>query len=65
MSNIKLLDCTLRDGAYITNGNFGSGVIKGIIKNLSNANSNVFIRLVGTKLSSCVSVQIIVGYFSL
>ena len=34
---IALLDCTLRDGAYITGGNFGSSAIKGIIKNLQDA----------------------------
>lgn len=37
MTQVNLLDCTLRDGAYITDGNFGSGIIKGIINNLNNA----------------------------
>lgn len=36
--NIQLLDCTLRDGAYITSGNFGDKVISGIIHNLTYAN---------------------------
>lgn len=40
MCNIELLDCTLRDGAYITNGDFGTKVIKGILLNLVNANVN-------------------------
>ena len=34
MGKIQLLDCTLRDGAYIVNGMFGDNGIKGIIKNL-------------------------------
>ncbi len=35
---IKLLDCTLRDGAYIVNSMFGVPAMKGIIKKLQNAN---------------------------
>lgn len=35
---IKLLDCTLRDGAYIVNANFGTPAMKGIIKKLQQAN---------------------------
>ena len=27
MANIELLDCTLRDGSYIVNGDFGADVI--------------------------------------
>ncbi len=38
MSKISILDCTLRDGAYINNGIFGDNTIKGIIENLQNAN---------------------------
>lgn len=38
---IELLDCTLRDGAYITNSEFGDLTIKGIIKKLQNANIEV------------------------
>lgn len=34
MSNIKLLDCTLRDGGYINNWNFGFHTTKDIIKKL-------------------------------
>lgn len=39
--NISVLDCTLRDGAYITNSKFGTAAIKGIIKNLQNANVEI------------------------
>ena len=41
MGNIKLLDCTLRDGAYIVNSQFGDPVIKGIIKKLQDANVDI------------------------
>lgn len=34
MGNIKLLDCTLRDGGYINEWNFGSHTIKDIIRKL-------------------------------
>lgn len=34
MNNIKLLDCTLRDGGYINDWNFGFHTIKDIIKKL-------------------------------
>lgn len=34
MTNIKLLDCTLRDGGYINDWNFGYHTIKSIIKQL-------------------------------
>lgn len=37
MKKIKLLDCTLRDGAYIVNSMFGDAAIKGIISSLDNA----------------------------
>ena len=35
MNNIKLLDCTLRDGGYINNWEFGFRIIKNIIKKLT------------------------------
>lgn len=35
---IQLLDCTLRDGAYIVNAEFGTPAIKGIIKKMQDAN---------------------------
>ena len=34
MGNIKLLDCTLRDGGYINDWNFGYYTIKDIIRKL-------------------------------
>ncbi len=37
MNNIKLLDCTLRDGGYINDWNFGFHIIKDIIKKLVNS----------------------------
>ena len=37
MGNIKLLDCTLRDGAYIVDSMFGEAAIKGIINKLQDA----------------------------
>lgn len=39
--SIQLLDCTLRDGAYIVDGNFGDRAIYGIIKRLSEANIDI------------------------
>lgn len=35
---IELLDCTLRDGAYIVDAKFGTPAIKGIIKKMQDAN---------------------------
>ena len=40
-TNIQLLDCTLRDGAYITNGDFGVPAIVGLIKKLSEAKIDI------------------------
>ena len=34
---IELLDCTLRDGAYINASIFGKDTIRGMIKRLQNA----------------------------
>ena len=34
---IKILDCTLRDGAYVVDSFFGEDTIKGIIKELTNS----------------------------
>ena len=39
--NIQLLDCTLRDGAYIVNAKFGTPAIKGIIKKMEDANVDI------------------------
>ena len=38
---LQLLDCTLRDGAYVVDGNFGSNVISGIIRKLQDANIDI------------------------
>lgn len=37
MGKISLLDCTLRDGAYIVDSRFGTNTIKGIIKKMQDA----------------------------
>lgn len=34
MTNVRVLDCTLRDGGHVVQGNFGKNVIKAIISNL-------------------------------
>ena len=39
--SVILLDCTLRDGAYITGGDFGESAIKGIINKLQEANVEI------------------------
>ena len=42
MSNIiKLLDCTLRDGAYVTESYFGTPTIRGIIKKMQDAQVDI------------------------
>ena len=41
MSKIKMLDCTLRDGAYIVNSEFGEPAIKGIIRKLQDASIDI------------------------
>ena len=38
---MQLLDCTLRDGAYIVDAKFGTSAIKGIIDKLQNANIEI------------------------
>lgn len=38
---LQLLDCTLRDGAYVVDGKFGSSVIIGIIRKLQEANIDI------------------------
>ena len=39
--NISLLDCTLRDGAHVTGGNFGMPAIRGTIENLVEAKVDI------------------------
>jgi 4-hydroxy 2-oxovalerate aldolase len=41
MSNIRILDCTLRDGGYINDWKFGKKTIKGIINHLAEANIDI------------------------
>lgn len=41
MSQIQLLDCTLRDGCYIVEGNFSTPVIRGIAQKLQSANVDI------------------------
>ena len=38
---IELLDCTLRDGAYIVDSMFGTTAMKGIISHLQDAQVNI------------------------
>lgn len=38
---VQLLDCTLRDGAYIVDSKFGTPAIKGIIRKMQNANIDI------------------------
>lgn len=41
MNNLQILDCTLRDGGYINNWNFGNKIIKRILKYLSAAHIDI------------------------
>lgn len=41
MNHAKILDCTLRDGAYLVDKTFGDNVIVGIIKGLLEANIDI------------------------
>lgn len=38
---VKILDCTLRDGAYIVDAKFGTTVLKGIIQSIQDANIEI------------------------
>jgi len=40
-TKIKLLDCTLRDGAYIVESKFGTAAIKGIVNKLQSAGVDI------------------------
>lgn len=61
MNNIKLLDCTLRDGGYVVDTVFGDYVIKGVLKKLINSKIDVIeigyikdgIRKEGSTTFSC------------
>ena len=39
--SIKVLDCTLRDGAYITNSEFGEASVRGIISQMQKAHVDI------------------------
>ncbi len=58
MNHINILDCTLRDGGYINNWQFGKENIKNIINNLEDAKIDIiecgFIRCVGQDENSSV-----------
>lgn len=58
MNNVLILDCTLRDGGYINNWNFGEKCINGIICNLIDAQVDIvecgFIRNVHDDKDSSV-----------
>ena len=41
MSKISILDCTLRDGGYVNNWNYGEDTIKGVITGLEEAGINI------------------------
>ncbi|MGN1458229.1 MAG: aldolase catalytic domain-containing protein [Acutalibacteraceae bacterium] len=41
MSNVKILDCTLRDGGYVNSWHFGKKAIENIIFNLSMSNTDI------------------------
>ena len=41
MKKISLLDCTLRDGAYINGSEFGTPAIRGIISKMQDAGAEV------------------------
>lgn len=41
MASVKILDCTLRDGGYINNWNFGEKVIRKIFERLSDADVDI------------------------
>lgn len=41
MSNIKILDCTLRDGGYVNNWHFGRKAIETMLFNLSKSNTDI------------------------
>lgn len=58
MYNIKILDCTLRDGGYVNNWEFGKSVIKDMIQNLIDSHVDIiecgFIRKVNPNPNSSV-----------
>jgi 4-hydroxy 2-oxovalerate aldolase len=63
VKHIKILDCTLRDGGYLNDFNFGNEVINGIIAGLVKSNIDIiecgFLKdkeyMTGSTVFSCVS----------
>ena len=41
MKRVNVLDCTLRDGGYLVDAQFGNTAIKGIIKGLTESGTDV------------------------
>ena len=41
MHRINILDCTLRDGGYINDFNFGENVLRDIVNKLSKASIDI------------------------
>ena len=41
MKRVNILDCTLRDGAYLIDSQFGNTAIKGIIEGLTESGIDV------------------------
>ncbi len=41
MSGIKLLDCTLRDGGYLNNWNFGHDTLVSVFERIVEANVDI------------------------
>lgn len=70
MGKIKILDCTLRDGGYVNNWEFGSESILKIVKKLNKANIDMiecgFIQNKGYKVGSTLfdGVERINNFFS-
>ena len=40
-TRVELLDCTLRDGAYIVDSKFGTTAMRGIINKMQSANVDI------------------------
>ena len=62
-TNIKLLDCTLRDGGYVNNFNFGEENINTIVNNLSTTNVDL-IELGFLKNGNHIQDQSLFNYVS-
>ena len=41
MDRVNILDCTLRDGGYVNDFNFGQDILKDIIKKLTKASIDI------------------------